>query len=84
MIKPESIYMWYNVDKAIQIIEWQIDLISKTIDLYDPQYYSKKSEDCSLKYSHIIGEFVPMKKPHEFMYGFKSKCTSTHEQFFKL
>ena len=34
--------MWDNVDNTIQIIESLIDLISKTTDLYDPQYCSKK------------------------------------------
>ena len=61
MSKPQSIYMWENVDKTIQRIESQIDLISKTTYFYDPQYISKDNEDCSLKYSHIIGEFVQMK-----------------------
>ena len=61
MSKPESIYMWENVDKTIQRIESQIDLISKTTYLYDPQYCSKNNEDCSLKSSHIIGESVPIK-----------------------
>ena len=36
MSKLESNYMWYNVDKTIQIIDARIDLISKTTDLYDP------------------------------------------------
>ena len=60
------------MDKTIQIIESRIDLINKTTYLYDPQYCSKYNEDCSLKSVNIIGEFVPMKKPHDFMYGFKS------------
>ena len=55
MSKPQSIYMWENVDMIIQIIESRIDLILKTTDLYDSQYCSKDNEDCSLKYSHIIG-----------------------------
>ena len=38
MIKPQSVYMWDNVYKTIQIIESQIDLISKTTALYEPQY----------------------------------------------
>ena len=33
--------MWDNVEKTIQIIESQIDLISKTTDLYDPQIFPK-------------------------------------------
>ena len=80
MSKPESIYMWANVDKTIQIIESRIDLINKITDLYDTQYFSKDNEDCSLKYSHIIGEFVPMKKPHDLMYWFKYQCTSINER----
>ena len=55
MIKSESIYMWDNVDKTLQIIDSQIDLINKRTDLYDPQYCSKDNEDFSLKYSYIIG-----------------------------
>ena len=55
MSKHQSIYMWGNVDKTIQIIESQIHLIYKITDLYDPQYFSKDNEDCSLKSSHIIG-----------------------------
>ena len=76
MSKPKSIYMWGNVKKTIKIIESQMDSFNKTTDLYDPQYCSKENEDCSLKSSHIIGELVPMKEPHDFMYGFKSQCTS--------
>ena len=79
MSKPEPIYMWDNVEKTIQIIESRTDLIYKTTHLYDPQYCSQNKEDCSLKYYHIIGEFVPMKKPHDFMHGFKSQCTSINE-----
>ena len=67
--------MWENVDKIIQIIESRVDLISQTTDLYDLQYYSKYNEDCSLKSSHIIGQFVQMKKLFEFGHGFKSHCT---------
>ena len=76
MSKPDSIYMWYNVDKTIQIIESRIYLISKTTYLYDPQYCSKTNEYFSIKSTHIIGSFVPMKKTHDFMYGFKYQCTS--------
>ena len=75
MSKPKSIYIWENVDKTIQIIESWIDLINKRTDLYDPQYCSKDNKDCSLKSSHIIEEFVPMKKSHDFMYCFKYQCT---------
>ena len=68
----------------IQIIVSLIDLITKTIDLYDSQYCSKDNEDCWLKSSHIIGEFLQTKKTFEFAYGFKSKCTSINERFSKL
>ena len=70
MSKPQSYLYLGNMEKTIQIIESRIDLISKTTDLYDPQHCSKDNEDCSLKYSHIIGEFLHMKKPFEFTYGF--------------
>ena len=53
--------MWENVDKTIKRIESRIELITKTTDSYDPQYCSKDNEDCSLKYSHTIAEFVHMK-----------------------
>ena len=59
------------MENTIQRIELRIELMNKTTDLYDPQYCSKDNGDCSLKSSHIIGEFVPMEKPHDFMYGFK-------------
>ena len=39
MSKPESIYMWDNVDKTIQIIESKIDLMNRRTDLYDPKYF---------------------------------------------
>ena len=84
MSKLQSIYMWENLDKTIQIIELQMDLIVKTTDLHDPQYCSKDNGDYSLKSSHIIGGFVHMKKPFEFTYGFKSNCTSINERFSKL
>ena len=50
-----------NVEKNIQRIESLIYFIYKKIDLYDPQYFSKDNEDCSLQYSHIIGEFFQCK-----------------------
>ena len=76
--------MWENMDKIIQIIESRIDLISKTSDLYDPQYCSKDNEYCSLKSSDIIRPFVQMKKPSDFAYGFKSHCTSITDSLSKL
>ena len=60
--------MWYNVYKTIQRIETLIDLTNRRTGLYYPQYCSQDNEYCSLKSSHIIGEFVPMKEPHDFMY----------------
>ena len=80
MSKPESIYMCDNVDKTIQRIESRTDLINRRTDLYDPKYCSQDNEGCSLKSSHIIGEFAPMKEPHYFMYGFKYQCTSINER----
>ena len=61
MNKPESIYMWDNVNKTIQIIKSQIYLINRKTDLYDPKICSQDNNGCSLKISHIIGEFMPMK-----------------------
>ena len=84
MSKLKSIHMWGNMYKIIQIIESRIDLINRRTDLYDPQYCSKYDEDFSIKYFHIIGSFVPMKEPHDFMYGFKYQCTSINEKFYKL
>ena len=55
MSKPQSIYIWDNVYMTVQRIESQIDLSPKTTDLYDPRYYSKDNEDCSLRSSNIIG-----------------------------
>ena len=73
--------MWENTNKTIKRIESQIDLISITKYLYDYQYCNKDNEDCSLKSSHIIGEFVQMKKLFEFDYGFKSHCTFINKLF---
>ena len=72
------------MDNTIQIIYSRIDLINIRTDLYDPQSFSKDNENCSLKSSTIIGEFVPMKKPHDFMYGFKYQCASINERSYKL
>ena len=69
MSKPQSIYMWVNLDKTIQRIESRIDLIFKTIDLYYPQYCSKDNECCSLKSSHIIKEFVHTQTQMIFPYA---------------
>ena len=55
MSKPKSNYMWGNVDKTIQIIESQIDLIYRKTDLYDPKFCSQYNDGCPLKYFHIIG-----------------------------
>ena len=44
MNKFQSLYMWEIFDMIIQRIESQIDLISKTTDLYDSQYFSKDNE----------------------------------------
>ena len=84
MSKPQSILYVGNVDKTIQRIESQLYLIHKATDLVDPQYCSKDKEDGSFKSSHIIGEFVHMKKSFEFSYGFKSYFTSINERFSKL
>ena len=42
MSKPESIYMWDNVVKNIQIIESQIELINRKTYLYDLNFFPKK------------------------------------------
>ena len=76
--------MWDNVDNTIQIIEPWIDLINRKTDLCNPNCFPQDNEGCSLKYSHTIGEFVPMKEPHDFMYEFKSQCKSINEWFSKL
>ena len=75
--------MWKNVDTIIQIIDSRIDLISKTIDLYDSQYYSRDNEDFSLQSSHIIREFAQTKKTFEIAYRFKAHCTSINGRFSK-
>ena len=76
MNKTESNYMWGNVYNTIQIIESQIDLINRKTYLYVPKFCSQDSDGCSHKSSHIIGEFMPMKKQHDILYRFKSQCTS--------
>ena len=62
MSKPEANYMWVNVENTVQIIDSRIDLINRKTDLYDPKFCSQNNDGCSQKSSHIIGEFVPMKK----------------------
>ena len=71
MSKPQSIYIWENVDTIIQRIKSQFDLSFNKTDLYYSQYCSKENKDCLLKSSHIIGEFLQMKKPFEFVHGFR-------------
>ena len=61
MSKPESNYMWGNVDNTIQIIESRIDWINRKNDLYDPGFCFQDNDVCSQQSSHIIGEFMPMK-----------------------
>ena len=77
MIKPESNYMWGNVDNTIQIIGSQIDLINRTTDLYDPKYCSPENEGCSQQSYLNIGSFVIMKKQIFNQSGFKSQFTSS-------
>ena len=69
MSKPESIYMWDNFYNNIQIIESKIDLNNRKTDLYDPKHFSQDNDYCSLKSSHIIGEFMRIKKQHNFCMG---------------
>ena len=76
MSKPESNYMWGNVDNTIQIIESRIDLINRKTGLYDPNFFSQDNDGCSQKSYHIIREFMPMKKQYYFHNGFKSQCIS--------
>ena len=61
--------MWENVDNTIQIIESRINLINRKTDLYDPNFFSQDNDICSLKSSHIIGEFMPMKNNMIFCMG---------------
>ena len=76
-------YMWENVDKTVKIIESWIDLISKTAELYDPQYCLKKWTLFTQIFSYYL-RICANKKPHDFMYEYKSLCTSINERFFKL
>ena len=62
MIKTESIFMWDNMENTIQITESRIDIINRKTNLYDPNFCSQDNDGCSLKYSYIIGEYMPMKK----------------------
>ena len=84
MIESESNYMWVNVDNTIQIIESRIDLINRKNYLYDPKFCSQDNDGCSKQSSHIIGEFVIMRKQNCIHSGFKSQCTSINEQVSKL
>ena len=76
--------MWDNVDNKIQIIELRIDLINRITDSCEPKLFSQHNDGCSLKYSHTIGEFVPMKERNDFMYRCISQCTSINERLYKL
>ena len=76
MSKPEENYIWGNVDNTIQIIESLINLINSKTDLYDPKFCSQDNDGCSQKSSHIIGEFLSMKKQNYIQSVFKSQCTS--------
>ena len=69
MSKPESIYMWDNMDNIIQIIESWIEIINRKTNLYDPNFSPQDNDGCSLKSSQIIGELMPMKKRHDFCMG---------------
>ena len=40
--------MYDNVENTIQRVESQMDLTYKTTYLYDPQYFSKNNEDCTM------------------------------------
>ena len=84
MSKNESNYVWYNVENTFQIIVSLIDLINRENDLYDPKFGFQDNDGCSFKYSHSIGEFMPMKKQHDFLYGFKFQGKSIHERFSNL
>ena len=81
MSKPEANYIWCNLDNTIQNIESLVDLINRKTDLYDTKCCSQDKDVCSHKSSHIIGEFMPMKKKNDILYGFKSQCTSINERF---
>ena len=54
--------MWDNMENTIQITESRIDIINRKTNLYDPNFCSQDNDGCSLKYSYIIGEYMPMKK----------------------
>ena len=51
MSKPNSIYMWDNVEKNIQRIESQIDLMNKTTNYMIPNIVPKKK---ILHSNHLI------------------------------
>ena len=78
MSKPETNYMWGNVDNTIQTIESKNDLINRTTDLYDPKFCSPDNYGCSRQSSHNIGEFLLMKKQNCIRSGFKSQLTSVN------
>ena len=51
--KFQSIYMWENFHRIIQIVESRIEFNSKATDLYDSQYCFKEDENCPLQSSHF-------------------------------
>ena len=58
---PEK-YKWRGVVQKIQEIESQIDLKTKTDDLYDPKFCYPDNDGCT----HNIGGFVSMKKTKSY------------------
>ena len=83
MSKPEANYMWGNVENSIQIIESRVDLINRKTDLYDPIFFTQDNDGCSQKSSHIVGEFLQMKK-NDIQSVFKFQFTYINERFSML
>ena len=84
MNKPESIYMWGNVENTIQIIESWIDLINKkTIFMWYPILFHRKWILFTQIFSYYW-QICANEKAHAFLYGFKYQCKSINEWFSKL
>ena len=73
-------YKWGGVVQKIQEIESQIDLKTKTDDLYDPKFCYPDNDGCT----HNIGGFLSMKKQNRIQLVFKSQCPSINERLYKL
>ena len=71
---------WKIAVQNIEEIESLTDLENRTTDLYDPKFCYPDNDGAS----HIIGEYVQMKKEYCIQSIFKFNCPSINERLYKL